>query len=338
MTRTTAVYIRSLAYSGTTWVNLLLGSHPRTFALGVPDRLWSVQDPDREPLCSIHGVSCEFWKRFYEGREAGENAVERIARLSGKNIVIFNNINMQLLRERVQIGPVELKSLVVLRDGRANVTSALRHTPELFRSRYHAIRTWLQPAWTHLLEGLPTDRESTLVVQYESLVEDPVGQLERLGDFLGVSYAPHAVRYWEHEHHLIGGNTGTLAVLRDLRGLPRSPHARENYYRELVDRLRRAPDRPILDESWKQILARDDRLAYDYLVGALHERFGYPRDDFTSEERAEFRRRFDLPADPAQAPDDIRGFTAPPPVAPPPAAGRRPRQRWISRLARLLGR
>lgn len=37
------VVIRSVSYAGTTWINLLLGSHPSALYLGPPERIWRLR-------------------------------------------------------------------------------------------------------------------------------------------------------------------------------------------------------------------------------------------------------------------------------------------------------
>ena len=48
MSRVTVVNLRSLSYSGTSWVNLVLGSHPGAIAIGPPDRIWKLPVEEAE--------------------------------------------------------------------------------------------------------------------------------------------------------------------------------------------------------------------------------------------------------------------------------------------------
>ncbi|MCP5200974.1 MAG: sulfotransferase domain-containing protein [Gammaproteobacteria bacterium] len=336
------VYIRSLAYSGTTWINLVLGSNPAAFALGVPDRIWSGGVTEAARLCSIHGAQCEFWPRYFEHWRGPGSAMSVLAETAGARVVLLNNINMNLLAEHIVDDEVDLRYMVVLRDGRANVTSALRHTPDLFLNRYNAMRTWLKPAWENLFNGLPRDDERMLVLKYEDMVCAPDATMARAGAFLGIEYSSDAFRYWEHEHHYIGGNTGTLGLLRDMRGMPRAKHAREGYYQELAKSARTQPEAPVLDESWRDYLSRDDLVAYDYLCGELHAAMGYERDHIGADELRDFRERNGLPDDSANAPETIVHSMPPEPGQPaavPPAEIPHAQDRGlIARLKGLFGR
>jgi len=339
MSEPVVVYIRSLAYSGTTWVNLVLGTHPETFALGVPDRIWTAGAAQAASLCAIHGAECEFWPRYFSRWRDARTAMSLLAEVAGARVILLNNINMNLLNEHVAGDDVDLRYMVVVRDGRANVTSALRHTPDLFEGRYHAMRTWLKPAWEHLFHGLPDDPSRTLVLKYEDMVCASETAITRVGAFLGIDYTLQAFRFWEHEHHYIGGNTGTLGLLRDMRGLPRSQHAREAYYRDLAKAARATPEAPGLGESWREYLTREDLVAYDYLCGELHEKMGYERDVIDPAERRAFLARHDLPEDPAAAPETIAGDAPPETGGGAAAAGGQAPERpsLLARLKALLG-
>jgi hypothetical protein len=311
------LYIRSLAYAGTTWINLVLGSHPEVFALGVPDIAHKLKPEQGGGACSVHGGRCSFWPKFIRSYDRNENFMLQLARYAGKRLIIMNNISREMLERWVVHPDVDLRYAVVVRDGRANVTSALRHTPELFVDRFHAIRTWLQPAWTNLFNDIPDDPDLAITIRYEDFVTDHRAQVERVGRLLGIEYPPNAIRFWEYEHHFVNGNTGTIGLLREMQGIGRPTHQREGYYKDLTEHTRRAPEQPKLDESWKEFLTRDDRLAYDYAVGPLHEKMGYERDRFGADEVEAFLVKYNLPSDPALAPLSYRGDVCEPaPVAP----------------------
>ena len=64
MKKIKVVNFSALSYSGTTWLNLLLGSHPEVFALGPPHRVWSLRKENFKGACLVHGQECEFWNGF----------------------------------------------------------------------------------------------------------------------------------------------------------------------------------------------------------------------------------------------------------------------------------
>ena len=56
----TVVNIVAVSYSGSTWVNLMLGAHPDAFSIGEIDWI----DKNKMALCSLHGESCPVWSQF----------------------------------------------------------------------------------------------------------------------------------------------------------------------------------------------------------------------------------------------------------------------------------
>jgi len=58
--RLTIVHIISVSYSGSTWLNLLLGAHSRAFSIGE----MTVLRRTGRAICKLHGDGCPFWSRF----------------------------------------------------------------------------------------------------------------------------------------------------------------------------------------------------------------------------------------------------------------------------------
>ena len=65
----TVVRITSLSFTGTTWINVLLGCHDRGFVLGPPDRIVNslYDEPgDASQACRVHRSECTFWPDFFD--------------------------------------------------------------------------------------------------------------------------------------------------------------------------------------------------------------------------------------------------------------------------------
>ena len=78
------VVINSLSYSGTTWLNAVLGSHRDAFALGPAHRVWEMRHKGWEEACLIHGKSCPFWPKFHLEYDERDNFFTQLAKASGK--------------------------------------------------------------------------------------------------------------------------------------------------------------------------------------------------------------------------------------------------------------
>ena len=67
-------------------------------------------------------------------------------------------------------------------------------------------------------------------------------------DFLNVSYSNEILDYWNFEHHILGGNSGTKYALGGNQQLNKK-RSDLNYYKERKRGI-------TLDERWKQELSK----------------------------------------------------------------------------------
>lgn len=268
MHKITVTNIISVSYSGSTWLNLLLGSHPQSFSAGEMKQLLKPGDIH----CTIHGDTCPLWSRF--DLTNGENPFVQLARLTGRRHLIINN-SRKLLQDQ-EDAQIESKFVHLVRDGRAVLASFLRKRSDLSawsasRLIAHDVRRDLR-----LIRRQPAD--STITVRYEDLQDDMEGQLKRLCAFIGMDYDPVMQQFWKPDHHFIGGNRGTLFGM--LRRSDRLEQADDNIttskklnwdlpYYENVDVAR------FKDERWKQELTNGQMRMFALTAGRLHRKLGY---------------------------------------------------------------
>lgn len=304
--RTTAVVARSHSYTGTTWLNCLLSSHPDAFFLGAPERIWRLACSDAEHACLIHGAGCDFWPAFLRRPTQSGNFLLDVADAANVSVVVLNNPSPEFTEACLRDDRVDRRWIMLSRDGRAVLTSLLRHHPGEYTSVYDAIQRWLDPADTAIDAWAAESREPLLWARYEELANDPTAALARIGAFIGLAYPRSAVNWWTTTHHMTSGNTGVVDLVRREAGRPASWYPRRRYYDE-VFRAHRAHNRvSIIDESWRTLFTRDERFLFDYVCGSRHARLGYERDEFSKEEAAVLRRRYGLPVDAADRPRRIR--------------------------------
>ena len=81
----TVVNVVAVSYSGSTWLNLMLGSHSQMFSVGEMDALlkWG------RCWCTFHGDHCPHWSRFQ--LDSPTNPFVRLHQITGKRIFIVNN-------------------------------------------------------------------------------------------------------------------------------------------------------------------------------------------------------------------------------------------------------
>jgi hypothetical protein len=81
----TIVAINSLSYTGTTWLNAVLGSHPRSFALGPPKRVYEKRGSGWDDACLVHGDACPFWPVFHRNYDPKRNFFLQLAEASDRD-------------------------------------------------------------------------------------------------------------------------------------------------------------------------------------------------------------------------------------------------------------
>lgn len=308
----TIVFVRSLSYTGTTWLNLVLGGHERAFVLGPADQAWNERAGGWRDRCRVHGGTCAFWPAFGQRYDPQGNFFVQLAEASGRDVIVTNNLvpngaGRELSHPRLVVKPIQF-----VRDGRAIAASYARKFPE--KSFLDAVQ-WMKPSFSTF--RFDRDDPDLLCLRYEDVLADQDALLERAGAWLGLEYDRSALEYWRWDHHPAAGNMGTNMMLRLAQGLDAGGGKDAGFYREQFERLQRG-EGVFRDERWKEELSRRDLFVFDHLCGTDNERFGYERDRFTVTEMETFARELDLALAPARggrAPRGTRRFVTVPSAA-----------------------
>ena len=327
-TPVTVVVIQSLSFTGTTWLNYVLGSHPEIFALGPADRPFALPHAEAESACRVHGKDCPFWPGFYETWEEGKNFFVHLAERSGKRIIVTNNPLPTGAGTALEHPQIDMRPIRFVRDGRAVAESFSRKHPD--QAFFDVVRNWLAPSFLGF--AFDTANPDALCLRYEDVLADQMGMLERVGRFVGVEYGASALRFWEHEHHPAAGNAGPINVLRIHQGaaLPAVGQTRQ-FYQEQYDKTIADPNHQFESDGWKERLSARERFIFDLECGAKNAELGYERDRFTIDELRRFSREFDAALEPARpepaAPEPLTTTEAAesePPMIPTPPIVREP--------------
>jgi hypothetical protein len=160
----TVVNVVAASYCGSTWMNLLIGSHPEAFSVGEIDKILSTG----RPLCTLHGDDCPLWSQY--DLDGTESPYTQIARLSGKRWLVVNNARRLLPAQQ----DPRIRSFYVwlVRDGRAAVAGRLRKYGH--EGVWAASRSWVRQVRKkrRLIRQQPPGQAMTLhyeVVQANSL-------------------------------------------------------------------------------------------------------------------------------------------------------------------------
>lgn len=271
-TNLTVVQIVSASYSGGTWLNLLLGSHPEAFSVG---ELKSVRKLGKA-FCRLHGEACPFWSRVDLAADA--DPYPRIAELAQKRVLVVNNSSRDF--GGAEPAAYHTRFIHLVRDGRAVVASYLRKDPAL--SAFSAARTWArslrrnEEILSHAGNG-----SSTLVI-YEKALAATEAELRRLAAFAGMDWRPEMLEYWRHDHCYLGGNLGTQHALKKQRGEappedPRPAAGKAAFGNWDPEHYAKTDPARYVDERWKEELSTWQLLAFALAAGRTNRRYGYPR-------------------------------------------------------------
>jgi hypothetical protein len=269
----TVINVVSTSYSGSTWLNLLLGSHAQAFSVG---EIKSVATLGRA-VCTLHGEQCPVWSQFqYPG---GPNPFVQLQQLTGKRIQVVNN-SRKFLHHQRELG-IRARYIHLIRDGRAVTASFLRKFPGT--KMWRTARLWAHDVRRNerLMRSLPA-ADRCLVI-YEQIKADPEGELRRVCAFLDLEYEPTMLEFWTREHHFLGGNRGTLlSMLRKHQKQAELPASALQQPADApapdwgMDYYKRVDPGRFEDYRWKEELTDAQLRVFGLWAGRVNRRYGYP--------------------------------------------------------------
>lgn len=282
------VRVHALSYSGTTWLNLVLGSHPDGFALGPPMRAWKKLRPDNfEGACLVHNKDCEFWNSFAQEWNGETNFLAAIANKSGASHIFFDNPQRDFIEEVMEDDALNVIDVRYVRDARAISASKARKLGDA-ATYYETILPdgWLSPSFHRIPK--PSDAPNVIYARYEDAVIKPLTFFPEFMSKLGLEFTPDMLKFWETDHHITSGNVGPIGMTRLHHGQALGNFESRDVYEKQLAESKAAPDKPFNDERWKTQLTREDLFFFDILMGAKNAELGYARDTFTADEITAF--------------------------------------------------
>jgi len=288
------VVIRSLSYTGTTWVNAIMGSHNEVMYIGPPDRIWQLSPDQNHEACLLHRGNCTFWPDFIKNRNEEDNFFVQLAKYSGKSNFVINNPSKEFIEKELDPTYVNIHLFRQVRDPRANITSMLRHHPQRYQNIYNAINNWLVPALNRLFKYELAGAQDHGFIRYEDIIENPMQLLNQVGDIFNIEYSPDSLRYWEFDLHITAGNTGMIDSMLRLNKQSSFVHHRKSFYDQLIDNQKKDPTKPVIDNSWKDLFTQQDRFIMYYLCHAFFEKLGYASDEFSDTETQAYLKTLNL--------------------------------------------
>lgn len=296
------VFLLGIGRSGSTMLDLMLGSHSQGFSLGEISKIPEILAKEGTPAAFCPDTT--FWQDRFSVETAQRLAaglsnhrlhkyiplkLERWVReLIGKDDILrpysllFEKIQKPLLIDSSKYpywvasklntaefrrGPLQAYVLHVVRDGRAVLNSYLRAFPHL--SVDYLSQRWLQnlDESMHIYDNFPDQRK--MRVRYENLATDPEGTMRSVCQWLGIPFEPSMLEYWKHEHHHVVGSRSARAMMNRYRNQPVSAQTQQiygNYYQKMNLGIR-------LDQRWRRELDSAKLERFYELVGDRNQPF-----------------------------------------------------------------
>ena len=266
------IFICGASHSGSTLLGLILGSHSACFYAGEVNKIQflNIKKEHEDKSCKICGRSCPIWGNFILDKEFG--LYKQLSKLTNKPIIIDSTKKIAWLKKQSnKLEIYQSKYLIyILRDGRAVINSQLRKYKD--SDPEELIEKWIK----HIKS---TDdfyynfSGKKIQIHYEALSSKPEDITKKLCNFLEISYEKSMSQYYLHEHHPLGGNTGThyliIKAQKDNKKIdsPIQLSERNKYY---------YLDHPLeirLDLRWKKELSEKIIKIFEKKAGKLNKSF-----------------------------------------------------------------
>lgn len=264
--RTKIIYILGSGHSGSTLLDLILGSSTRIESVGEVRQLSTVlfggrSDNARTCTCGATVTTCRFWSSVIQGihshgirgsqfledptQSSRDNAilVSEVLRQSGKEVYAESTKSLARLMELCDTTVFDVYVLYIVRDGRAVAFSNAKKGRGFFKSLGH----WATGN-TNMLQYVERRIDRLLMVRYEDMAMAPATVVARVMRFVGEPFEEQQLAFGRYEHHNIFGN-----------------------------RMRRSGESEIVpDTAYLAGIGRWEWFAATIYVFRLLRRFGYP--------------------------------------------------------------
>ncbi|MCI0607241.1 sulfotransferase [bacterium] len=298
------IFVMGSGHSGSTLLDLTLGSHSRGFSLGEFSTLCKMVKNGKlqTAICKICGENCVFWTNrvsisilesyFGWGNSGSSQIVDKVYsrfgsirrniyrdlfQWTGASVLIDSSKSISWIRRQLlpfwhwrDQDPI---LIYICRDGRAVVNSYLRKYPE--KDIHDAVRGWV--TLTEKMEEFFRDFRSDMRIRvsYESLATDSERILSSLCAFLRIDYEPGMLEYWKHEHHVLQSNSRARSpIVRYQKHMARdsiegSSHRKDSDLNQSLGLGIK------LDLKWKDELSAENLEIFEKIAGSVNRHYAY---------------------------------------------------------------
>lgn len=206
-------FICGAPHSGSTLLGLILGSHSVCFYAGEANKIKFLHSKNayKDSMCKVCGRNCPVWGDFYF--DDSIDLYEQLSVKTQKPFIIDSTKKPSWLTTQIknlEEKDVKLYLIYLFRDGRAVINSRLRKYQS--SDPMDVIDNWIHhmKQTNMIYQNFP---EEKIKIQYKTLALNPSKTIKKLTDILELDFEPSMVEFFRHEHHPLGGNTGTQSLI-----------------------------------------------------------------------------------------------------------------------------
>jgi hypothetical protein len=266
------VFILCPGHSGSTLIDLVLGSHSKCHSLG--EFIHVEAFLSRGEICHVCTGVCKFWETFRTCHTGTDTTVHKAAhRATRGKILIDSSKTVSWFYKTIKDNPD--MDFQIIRLVRSCYGAMLSHKFKKQFLNTNAIERWVR-ATKRFDICCKRFEDKVLTVRYEDFCTHPARVAKRMCGFIGLKYQPQMLQFWKHKHHPCGGNGKPVRMVRRYQNLPW-----QNDQGHVVDFLLETGFRIRLDERWRSMMTEDEKRMIANLAGPLHQQHGYqiPEDE-----------------------------------------------------------
>lgn len=237
------IYILGLGHSGSTLLDLILGSHSSIESVGELKDFWEYFPNARLPrkkyicTCGLPANECAYWHKvkseaelicgksnaelkFNEQEQFEKNnycLMKAIMNISGKNIICDSSKSYFILKKLLDSNLFDVFILHLIRDGRAvalsckNKRERLNKQEKLLREQKQSFHEYYKQLWNWQKINIKLylefqNRNNYFRLRYEDLVSDPEQYISKILQKINLEFEDNQLQFWKFKHHNIDGN------------------------------------------------------------------------------------------------------------------------------------
>jgi LPS sulfotransferase NodH len=273
VTKNKVIFICGAGHSGSTLLGMILGSHSHCFYAGEALKtsyFHRDQTPVRKRMCKFCGFDCPVWSKLDLNKS--RDIYTQIMAITQKPVVIDSTKRIVWLQQKISeviSNNITPYLIFIQRDGRAVVNSRIRKSPD--QDPTEIIRAWVDKIreTEELFTQFPQQK---IKVRYEELATKPDSIISHLCNFLELPYESSMRNYYEHEHHPLGGNSGTQSLVLKAQHQEFSStlisrvETQEDYYKEHPPEIK-------LDIRWQTELSVEAIALFETIAGGVNQAY-----------------------------------------------------------------